>query len=40
MSLLLGAAGDFFGLDIGSTAVRLVELRGAGAGNKALLKYA
>lgn len=40
MSLLLGAASDFFGLDIGSTAVRLVELRGGGAGNKALLKYA
>lgn len=40
MSLLLGAAGDFFGLDIGSTAIRLVELRGAGSTNKALLKYA
>jgi type IV pilus assembly protein PilM len=34
----LGVNSDFFGLDIGSTAVRLVELR---AGNpKALLKYA
>jgi len=38
MSLLLGADSDFFGLDIGSTAVRLVQLR---AGNpKALIKYA
>lgn len=38
MSLLLGPAADFFGLDIGSTAVRLVQLR---AGNpKALIKYA
>ncbi len=36
----LGAASDFFGLDIGSTAVRLVELRGNGNGAKALLKYA
>lgn len=36
---LLGASSDFFGLDIGSTAVRLVELRGSGA-SKALLKYA
>jgi type IV pilus assembly protein PilM len=34
----LGVNSDFFGLDIGSTAVRLVELR---AGNpKALLRYA
>lgn len=34
----LGVNSDFFGLDIGSTAIRLVELR---AGNpKALLKYA
>lgn len=39
MSLLLGGASDFFGLDIGSTAVRLVELRGAGNA-KALVKYA
>lgn len=36
---LLGVTNDFFGLDIGSTAVRLVELRGAGNA-KALLKYA
>ncbi|HVI60727.1 MAG TPA: pilus assembly protein PilM, partial [Candidatus Saccharimonadales bacterium] len=40
MSLLLGAASEFFGLDIGSTAVRLVELRGGPGGNKALVKYA
>lgn len=39
MSLLLGPNSEFFGLDIGSTAVRLVELRGAGT-PKALLKYA
>ncbi|HEY5442835.1 MAG TPA: type IV pilus assembly protein PilM [Candidatus Saccharimonadales bacterium] len=38
MSLLLGSNTDFFGLDIGSTAVRLVQLR---SGNpKALIKYA
>jgi len=38
MSLLSAGASDFFGLDIGSTAVRLVHLR---AGNpKALIKYA
>jgi type IV pilus assembly protein PilM len=38
MSLLLGSNADFFGLDIGTTAVRLVQLR---AGNpKALIKYA
>lgn len=35
----LGTASEFFGLDIGSSAVRLVELRGSGAA-KALLKYA
>jgi len=36
--LLLGTEADFFGLDIGTTAVRLVQLR---AGNpKALVKYA
>lgn len=40
MSFLLGSATDFFGLDIGSTAVRLVQLQGGGTGNKALLKYA
>lgn len=39
MSLLFNAASDFFGLDIGSTAVRLVQLQGTGSA-KALLKYA
>jgi type IV pilus assembly protein PilM len=35
----LGVASGFFGLDIGTTAVRLVELRGSGNA-KTLLKYA
>ena len=39
MSLLFGSAGEFFGLDIGTTAIRLVQLQGHGAA-KALLKYA
>jgi len=34
-----GTSNEFFGLDIGSTAVRLVELRG-GTSLKALVKYA
>ena len=38
MSLLSGVSA-FFGLDIGTTGVRLVELRGTGV-NKALVKYA
>lgn len=38
-SILTGGSGDFFGLDIGSTAVRLVELRGKGL-PKSLVKYA
>lgn len=38
MSLLSGVS-EFFGLDIGTTAVRLVELRGSGK-VKALVKYA
>jgi type IV pilus assembly protein PilM len=38
MSLLTGVS-DFFGLDIGTTAIRLVELRGAGAARQ-LMKYA
>lgn len=39
MKPLLGGSGEFFGLDIGATAVRLVEL--AGSGNpKTLVKYA
>jgi type IV pilus assembly protein PilM len=39
MSSLLRGVGDFFGLDIGSTAIRLVELSGS-ASPKALAKYA
>lgn len=38
MSILSGVS-DFFGLDIGTTAVRLVQLRGSGA-SKTLVKYA
>jgi type IV pilus assembly protein PilM len=38
MSILSGVS-TFFGLDIGSTAIRLVELHGTG-GQKALAKYA
>lgn len=38
MSILSGVS-EFFGLDIGSTAVRLVELRGSGP-QKTLIKYA
>ena len=38
MSLLSGIS-DFFGLDIGTTAIRLVELHGTG-GVKSLVKYA
>jgi type IV pilus assembly protein PilM len=39
MSALLSGISDFFGLDIGTTALRLVQLRGSGD-NKALVKYA
>lgn len=39
MSSLFSGNNEFFGLDIGSTAVRLVELRG-NAGAKSLVKYA
>lgn len=39
MSLLLSNKADFFGLDIGTTAVRLVQLQ-AGSEPKALIKYA
>lgn len=39
MSLLLGGSTDFFGLDIGTTSVRLVELRG-NSRPKALVRYA
>ncbi|HEX8183036.1 MAG TPA: type IV pilus assembly protein PilM [Candidatus Saccharimonadales bacterium] len=37
MSLLSGVS-EFFGLDIGTTAIRLVELKGT-SGNKSLVKY-
>jgi len=40
MSSFLTGATDFFGLDIGSSAIRLVELHGSGNGPKALVKYA
>jgi type IV pilus assembly protein PilM len=36
---LLSGVSDFFGLDIGTTAIRLVQLRGTGQ-TKALVKYA
>ncbi len=39
MSSLLGGTTDFFSLDIGSTAIRLVELRGNNS-PKTLVKYA
>jgi type IV pilus assembly protein PilM len=39
MSSILSGVSDFFGLDIGSTAIRLVELRTSGS-QKALVKYA
>lgn len=39
MSSLLSGISDFFGLDIGTTAVRLVQLRG-GSNPKSLVKYA
>lgn len=39
MSALLSGISDFFGLDIGSTAIRLVQLRG-NSQPKALVKYA
>lgn len=38
MSLISGVS-DFFGLDLGTTAIRLVQLRGSGAA-KQLVKYA
>lgn len=40
MSSLLSGINGFFGLDIGSTAIRLVELTGSGSGPRALAKYA
>jgi len=39
MSLILGSKSEFFGLDIGTTAVRLVQLHDAG-GQRSLVKYA
>ncbi len=39
MSPLLSSSGDFFGLDIGTTAIRLTQLSGSG-GQKSLVKYA
>jgi len=39
MGWFSGADGDFFGLDIGTTAIRLVQLR-VGSSPKALVKYA
>ncbi|HET8991440.1 MAG TPA: type IV pilus assembly protein PilM [Candidatus Saccharimonadales bacterium] len=39
MSSLFGGISDFFGLDIGTTAVRLVQLKNTG-GTKSLVKYA
>lgn len=38
MSSIFNVSSDFFGLDIGTTAIRLVELRGSGT--KSLVKYA
>ncbi|MGH7192172.1 MAG: pilus assembly protein PilM, partial [Candidatus Saccharimonadales bacterium] len=40
MNLLSGLNSEFFGLDIGSTAVRLVQLHGAATGPKSLQRYA
>lgn len=39
MSSFLSTGGDFFGLDIGTTAIRLVQLHGSSS-PKALVKYA
>lgn len=39
MNALLSGISDFFGLDIGTTAIRLVQLKGSQQG-KALIKYA
>src|SRR5688572_14699872 len=40
MKQFLARPDDFFGLDIGTTAIRLVELKSTGSGTKALVKYA
>lgn len=39
MSILSGLSSNFFGLDIGTTAIRLVQLTGSGSA-KSLVKYA
>lgn len=39
MSSFLSVSSEFFGLDIGTTAIRLVQLR-SGGGQKALVRYA
>lgn len=39
MSIISGLSSNFFGLDIGTTAIRLVQLSGGGA-TKSLVKYA
>jgi type IV pilus assembly protein PilM len=39
MNALISGMGDFFGIDIGTTAVRLVQLK-ANGGTKSLIKYA
>jgi type IV pilus assembly protein PilM len=39
MSILKTGVGDFFGMDIGTTAIRIVQLRGSG-NTKSLVKYA
>jgi type IV pilus assembly protein PilM len=39
MSSLFGGISEFFGLDIGTTSVRLVQLKGGGS-SKSLVKYA
>ena len=38
MNILSGGQTDFFGLDLGTTAIRVVQLRGSGS-PKALEKY-
>ncbi len=40
MNSFFSVASDFFGLDIGSTAVRLVHLKGGDSTSKTLVKYA
>lgn len=39
MNALISGVGDFFGMDIGTTAIRIVQLKGTGD-SKALVKYA